>query len=80
MPEPGAPLSFKTAAVKEKKDVVIKSVKLSGSVALKVLQHCGEADGACGQLLGLDVSAELEITECFPFLVRLLDLEEAEPV
>lgn len=65
-------MSFKNIASKEKKDVQIKSVQLSGSVAMKILQHCTESDnaGACGQLLGLDVSTILEVTECFPFLVR----------
>lgn len=71
MPEAAAPLSFKNVASKEKKEVQIKSVQLSGSVAMKILQHCTESDnaGACGQLLGLDVSVTLEVTECFPFLV-----------
>lgn len=64
-------MSFKNIASKEKKEVQIKSVQLSGSVAMKILQHCTESDnaGACGQLLGLDVSTILEVTECFPFLV-----------
>lgn len=70
MPEAAAPMSFKNIASKEKKEVQIKSVQLSGSVAMKILQHCTESDnaGACGQLLGLDVSTILEVTECFPFL------------
>ena len=77
MAEPTAPptapvLNFKGAAQKEKKDVAIKTVQLVGSVALKILQHCSESDntGACGQLLGLDVSSTLEVTECFPSPVR----------
>jgi hypothetical protein len=77
MPEPGdAPLNFKNAAQKEKKEVPVKTVELSGSVALKILQHCSESDstGACGQLLGLDVSSTLEVTECFPSLVRRVRL------
>jgi hypothetical protein len=71
MPE-ATPVNFKAATTqKEKKEVPIKSVQLTGSVALKILQHCTESDnaGACGQLLGLDVSTILEVTECFPFLV-----------
>lgn len=76
MPE-AAPVNFKAATQqKEKKEVPIKTVQLTGSVALKILQHCTESDnaGACGQLLGLDVSSILEVTECFPFLVRSWDL------
>ena len=72
MAEGRAPLNFKSAASKEKKDVPIKTVELAGSVAMKILQHCSESDsaGACGQLLGLDVSSTLEVTECFPLPVR----------
>jgi translation initiation factor 3 subunit H len=69
MPEP---ISFKSATQqKEKKETPIKTVQLTGSVALKIMQHCTESDnaGACGQLLGLDVGSILEVTECFPFLV-----------
>jgi hypothetical protein len=74
MPEgAAAPLNFKAVAQLEKKDIAIKSVHLTGSVALKILQHCCESDntGADGQLLGLDVSSILEVTECFPWLVCL---------
>ena len=75
MPETSgaAPISFKNIAQTEKKDVAIKTVQLSGSVAIKILQHCSESDntGAYGQLLGLDVSSILEVTECFPSPVRL---------
>lgn len=75
MAEPGearAPLNFKSSVQKDKKEVTIKTVQLAGSVAMKILQHCSEADntGATGQLLGLDVASTLEVTECFPSLVR----------
>ena len=65
-------LNFKSATQKEKKDVSIKVVELAGSVAMKILQHCSESDntGAAGQLLGLDISSTLEVTECFPSPVR----------
>lgn len=69
-----AHLSFKTMASKTTKETNIKQVQLAGSVALKILQHCSEAEVAgCGQLLGLDVSTVLEVTECFPFLPRSHD-------
>ena len=72
MVEVPAPLNFKAIATKQNKDVHIKQVQLSGSVAMKILQHCQETDptSSCGQLLGLDAGSVLEVTESFPFLVR----------
>lgn len=55
-------------------ETVVRTVQLDGQVVLKIMQHC---DGALpnivtGQLLGLDVGAMLEVTDCFPFPVRAL--------
>lgn len=38
---------------------------------LKIIKHCKELSPALvtGQLLGLDVGGELEVTNCFPFPV-----------
>jgi hypothetical protein len=82
MPEAAAAaLNFKSAAQIEKKDATIKSVHLTGSVALKIFQHCCESDttGADGQLLGLDVFSVLEVTECFPWLVCFSHLRSPWP-
>ncbi len=39
---------------------------------LKIIQHCNEAlpQLVTGQLLGLDVGQQLEVTDCFAFPVR----------
>lgn len=40
---------------------------------LKIARHCRENDATAmvtGQLLGLDVGATLEVTDCFPYPVR----------
>lgn len=52
---------------------MIKSVLLDAQVVLKIMQHCNEAlpQLVTGQLLGLDVGQTLEVTDCFPFPVRL---------
>ncbi|CAG9324104.1 unnamed protein product [Blepharisma stoltei] len=42
-------------------------VKLEGTVLLKVIQHCQDTDAtAIGQLIGLESSNSLEVTNCFP--------------
>jgi hypothetical protein len=51
---------------------VVRTVQLDGQVVLKIMQHCDSAlpNIVTGQLLGLDVGAMLEVTDCFPFPVR----------
>ncbi|KAG2488874.1 hypothetical protein HYH03_012669 [Edaphochlamys debaryana] len=48
---------------------LVKNVQLEGQVLLKIMQHCNEAlpQVVTGQLLGLDVGQQLEVTDCFPF-------------
>lgn len=63
------------------KDTVLKTVQLDGQVVLKIMQHC---DGALpnvvtGQLLGLDVGQTMEVTDCFPFPVSLLNKNDLKP-
>lgn len=67
-------MNFKAMATKKAGEIQIKQVQLTGSVAMKILQHCTETDPSapCGQLLGMDVGSILECTEAFPFLVRIL--------
>jgi len=51
----------------------IKEVTLEAMVALKIIQHCkqnSQSESVTGQLLGLDFSGELEITDCFPLPLR----------
>ncbi len=52
----------------------LKAVSIEGQVVLKIMQHCNEAlpQLVTGQLLGLDVGATLEVTDCFAFPVRRL--------
>ena len=66
--------SFAAAAASSKaEDKVLKTVQLEGHVVLKILKHCRECMPALvtGQLLGLDVGQTLEVTDSFPFPVRL---------
>lgn len=51
----------------------LKTVQLDGQVVLKIVQHCNKAHPqlVTGQLLGLDVGATLEVTDSFPFPVRV---------
>jgi hypothetical protein len=53
-------------------ETVVRQVQLDGQVVLKIMQHCDSAlpNIVTGQLLGLDVGAMLEVTDCFPFPVR----------
>lgn len=67
-------ISFAAMASKPKgegpKGAPLKSVQLEGQVVLKIARHCRETDGTAmvtGQLLGLDVGATLEVTDCFPY-------------
>lgn len=52
------------------KEDVVEEVCMSGLVALKIIKHCKEnmPELVTGQLLGLDNSTSLEVTNCFPFL------------
>jgi len=53
---------------------VVDQVKVSGLVLLKIIQRYKESNEAMGQLLGLDDKTDgkvvLEITNCFPQLIR----------
>ena len=50
----------------------VKQVQLDALVVMKIIKHCREALPALvtGQLLGMDVHDQLEITSCFPFPSR----------
>lgn len=54
---------------------LVKTVQLEGQVLLKIIQHCTEAlpQNVTGQLLGLDVGQQLEVTDCFAFPVSAED-------
>ena len=72
-PPPEAPrLSFAAAAAVRTEEVPLRAVQVEGHVVLKVIKHCRECMPALvtGQLLGLDIGATLEVTDCFPFPVR----------
>lgn len=64
------------AAAGRPEDKALKTVQLEGHVVLKILKHCKECMPALvtGQLLGLDVGQTLEVTDSFPFPVRLAAL------
>ncbi|PNH08650.1 Eukaryotic translation initiation factor 3 subunit H [Tetrabaena socialis] len=66
------------AAPKQHKELV-KTVQLEGQVLLKIIQHCSEAlpQLVTGQLLGLDVGQQLEVTDCFAFPAAVAD-DDAE--
>lgn len=70
-----APISFAAAAQKEQKKPPLRVVQLEGQVLLKIARHCKENATintiVTGQLLGLDVGQTLEVTDCFPFPVRI---------
>ena len=61
------------AAANEKKTAgeraPVTAVELDGGAALKIMTHCADASpgNAAGQLLGLDVGGNLDVTACFPF-------------
>lgn len=50
----------------------ITSVQLEGLVVLKIIKHCQEnfPMTVMGQLLGMDLSETLEITNCYPFMTQ----------
>lgn len=51
----------------------INVVSLECLVVLKIIQHCRQStqsETVTGQLLGLDIRGELEITDCFPLPLR----------
>ncbi|PNW71763.1 hypothetical protein CHLRE_16g676314v5 [Chlamydomonas reinhardtii] len=54
---------------------LVKTVQLEGQVLLKIIQHCTEAlpQNVTGQLLGLDVGQQLEVTDCFAFPATVAD-------
>jgi len=57
----------------------IKQVSLECLVVLKIIQHCRQStqsETVTGQLLGLDIRSELEITDCFPLPLRHDDEED----
>ena len=47
----------------------LRSVQIDGQVVMKIVKHCTEQSPSLvtGQLLGLDIGATLEVTDCFPF-------------
>ncbi|KAG9307258.1 hypothetical protein G9A89_017086 [Geosiphon pyriformis] len=57
-----------TAALDVEGNVPLESVQLDGLVILKIIKHCREffPTAVTGQLLGLDMSGVLEVTNCFP--------------
>eukprot|EP00668_Euglena_longa_P048270 GGOE01065338.1.p1 GENE.GGOE01065338.1~~GGOE01065338.1.p1 ORF type:complete len:345 (+),score=141.15 GGOE01065338.1:61-1035(+) len=56
------------------------SVQIEGLVLLKLVSHCQSSlpQMATGQLLGLDVGSQLEVTSCFPFIHRESDEQQDE--
>mmetsp|Transcript_38130 Transcript_38130/g.61066 ORF Transcript_38130/g.61066 Transcript_38130/m.61066 type:complete len:359 (+) Transcript_38130:78-1154(+) len=50
----------------------LRSVQIDGQVVMKIVKHCKEQSPTLvtGQLLGLDIGATLEVTDCFPFPSR----------
>jgi len=59
----------------------INMVSLECLVIMKIIQHCrqsetAQAETVTGQLLGLDIRGELEITDCFPLPLRHDDEED----
>ena len=65
-------LSWASAASSVKAATALECVQLDGQAILKIVKHCQECQPSLvtGQLLGLDVGATLEVTNCFPFPVR----------
>jgi len=57
----------------------IKRVSLESLVVMKIVQHCRQNTQSVtvtGQLLGLDIRGELEVTDCFPLPLRHDDEED----
>ena len=55
-------------------------VQLDGLVVLKIIKHCQEMlpDLVTGQLLGLDISSTVEVTNCFPFPAKVAEENEED--
>ena len=66
-------MNFAAAAKRDNTPKELKSVQLTGLAAVKIQKHCNDSlpSLVTGQLLGLDVGTTLEVTDCFPFPVRL---------
>ncbi|KAI8537712.1 hypothetical protein RHMOL_Rhmol09G0046000 [Rhododendron molle] len=64
--------SFLQVASTEEVAPKLRVVQIEGLVILKIIKHCKEFSPALvtGQLLGLDVGSDLEVTNCFPFPTR----------
>jgi translation initiation factor 3 subunit H len=58
------------------------TVQIEGMVLLKLVNHCQSSlpQMATGQLLGLDVGTQLEVTSCFPFIQRESEDQQDEEV
>eukprot|EP00211_Chloroparvula_japonica_P007624 CAMPEP_0119118976 /NCGR_PEP_ID=MMETSP1310-20130426/674_1 /TAXON_ID=464262 /ORGANISM="Genus nov. species nov., Strain RCC2339" /LENGTH=329 /DNA_ID=CAMNT_0007108385 /DNA_START=52 /DNA_END=1041 /DNA_ORIENTATION=+ len=61
-------------------DTRVDTVQIDGVVVMKIIKHCKEKtpELVTGQLLGLDVGSNLEVTNCFPFPDVNEALEEGE--
>jgi len=59
-------------------DPSLQVVQLDGLVVLKIIKHCKEnlPELVTGQLLGLDITTTLEVTNCFPYPSKTGDEEE----
>ena len=64
--------TWASAASGPKVEVPLRGVQIDGLAVLKIVKHCTECQPSLvtGQLLGLDIGATLEVTNCFPFPVR----------
>ena len=64
--------SWAAAASGPKAEVALRGVTIDALAVLKIVKHCTECQPSLvtGQLLGLDIGATLEVTNCFPFPVR----------
>jgi len=62
-------------------DPSLQVVQLDGLVVLKIIKHCKEnlPELVTGQLLGLDITTTLEVTNCFPYPSKTGDEEEEVP-
>ncbi|PNX92556.1 eukaryotic translation initiation factor 3 subunit h-like protein, partial [Trifolium pratense] len=69
--------SFLQAVATEEVATPLRKVQMEGLVILKIIKHCKDHSPSLvtGQLLGLDVGQDLEVTNCFPFPMREEDEE-----
>jgi len=74
MASEGGPMNFAAAMEKKTDSSPLRNVQLDGLAVLKILKHCKESMPSLvtGQLLGLDIGQTLEVTDCFPFPVRVI--------